>query len=291
MTFPGMAKGDWNREIIMVSAYGTLNRTCQVGPWGSSGADLVANVYCFLPDGQPGDSPFTMLLAESGTINGRFGFALVEPDPASSADRPDPRFTANSSGGGVTWTSTGTGVYRVRFADIGRLPGDHFEAAFVSAYGNTPRRCSVWSWGTDTADSLVVDVRCFDMSGQPAESPFVIMALDEGRTGLRVGFAWTPDADALTYIIQDAFEHSTSIGDVVVTHTSTGLYDVVFEGLARTPGAPELRESVMVTSYKVSGYCNVREWSLANGHTTARVGCFAADGTPADMRFNVLVVE
>ncbi|HET6679561.1 MAG TPA: Ig-like domain-containing protein [Gemmatimonadaceae bacterium] len=288
VTFPGFAKESWSREVVMVSAYGTLNRTCQVGAWDSNGADLVAHVHCFLPDGQPGDSPFTVMVADAGTIDGRFGFALIEPVPSSVPRSPDPRFSGNSSGGAITWTEQAEGRYRVRFAGLSRTAGDNPETMIASAFGDQPRRCNIAVWNNDGTD-LIVDVQCRTMTGELVATPFVIMMVDNGRVGQRAGFAWADDPDADSYPINNGYMYSTSGGAITATRTSTGDYAVVFDGLTRSGGG--VRESVFVTSYSTNGYCNVREWQIIDSKTTANVACYAIDGTPLDMRFDVLVVE
>lgn len=288
VTFPGLAKGDWNREIVLVSAYGALNRTCQSGPWGSNGTDLVARVYCFLPDGQPGDSPFTVLVAEAGTIDGRLGFLLVDQPAKAGEWSPDPRFSENSANGVITVIRNDLGNYSVRFVGLGRTGADNPETVIASAYGDVARRCNVGVWSENSGGDFMVNIRCFDMTGAAADSRFVAMVLDNGRAGNRVGLSWVNDAATASYTINNGYWHTSTGDPIAITHSATGVYSVRLGGQKRLGVIPE---TVLVTSYSGTEYCNVYGWNPNGTDLMVDVRCYDAAGNPADTQFDVLLIE
>ncbi len=78
-------------------------------------------------------------------------------------------YTYNSSGGNVTVSSPGTGVYNVTFTGLSWDPGN----VQVSGYGATATWCNVGSWGSPT-----VTVRCYDAAGAPANSLFTVAVIE-----------------------------------------------------------------------------------------------------------------
>ena len=72
-------------------------------------------------------------------------------------------------------TRTATGVYSVRFAGLGRTPGQR-DNVQVSAYNTAPVYCKPAIWDASGAD-LVIPVSCFSPNGTPMDSPFTVLAL------------------------------------------------------------------------------------------------------------------
>jgi hypothetical protein len=82
---------------------------------------------------------------------------------------PSLSYQYNSTGGTNTITRSGVGVYQVRLPGAGNVSG-HVQ---VTAYGSGSTRCKVQSW-TSTVTAKLVNVRCFDTAGAPADSRDVV---------------------------------------------------------------------------------------------------------------------
>ncbi|MCW2856412.1 MAG: hypothetical protein JWR52_2027 [Marmoricola sp.] len=76
---------------------------------------------------------------------------------------PGNAYAYNSSGGAITVTRTGVGVYEVTFVGLDFYPGN----VQVTAYGGGSEQCKSGGWGTDTAA-----VVCFDSTGAPVNTLF-----------------------------------------------------------------------------------------------------------------------
>ncbi|MGH2386321.1 MAG: S-layer homology domain-containing protein [Candidatus Limnocylindria bacterium] len=104
-------------------------------------------------------------------INGRaghFGYAWAD-DPTSASYTPSTLYSYNSAGGPITITRSGTGVYRVTFEDLPLNNGN----IQVTKYGAGAGICNVGSWGGSG-----VTVRCYDMTGDPADFLYTVTFVD-----------------------------------------------------------------------------------------------------------------
>lgn len=75
----------------------------------------------------------------------------------------------NSSGGAITVTRSGVGVYSVAFEGLSLNRGN----VQVSGYGSSNVQCKVSNWGGDA-----VNVRCFDPAGALANGTFTVAYID-----------------------------------------------------------------------------------------------------------------
>src|SRR6185436_4237743 len=82
---------------------------------------------------------------------------------------------------------------------------------------------------------------------------------------------------------------ASSGGTITSRRTATGVFSVVFAGLARPAGATEI---VLVSAFAGQGYyCGVDSWTSGASDLTATVKCFnPAGGVPVDGAFNILLI-
>ena len=288
VTFPNMTKGAGQREVVMVSPTSGTNVTCQIGSWNPAGSGTVARVYCFSTTGLAVDSPFSIWLAEAGTLSGRFGFTWAD-QAATDSYNPNPLWTDNSSGGAVTVTRSGTGTYAVRWTSLARTAGQLEETVIVGAYGNVPHRCTVTSWDAFTTADLLANVACTDLNGVPADSRFVATMVDRGRSAHRYGLTWANQPTTPIYIAtNNGYSRTSTAGAVSISRTAVGSYQVRLGGQARTGASPE---TVLVTSYGSTAYCKATQWAGNGADMLVTVFCFDPAGNLADSRFDVLLIE
>ena len=287
VTIPNMTKGAGQREVVLVSPTSGSNIGCQIGSWNPGGTGIVARVYCFSTTGLPVDGAFSILLAESGTIAGRFGFTWGD-QPTTDSYNPNPQWTDNSSGGATTITRTGPGAYTVRWAGLARSTGLE-ETVMVGAYGTVPRRCNVASWDAFGSADLIAFVTCTDLNGVAADSRFVAAMVDRGRSARRYGLTWANQPTSPIYsATTNGYSRTSTAGAISISRTAAGSYQVRLGGQARTGASPE---TVLVTSYGSTAYCKASQWAPNGADMIVTVVCYDATGALVDSRFDVLLLE
>ena len=288
VTFPNMAKGAWQREVVLISGTSGGNVSCQIGSWNTAGGGTVARVYCFSTTGLPVDGQYAILLAESGTLAGRFGFTWADQQSLDSYN-PHPLWSDNSSGGAVTITRTGTGAYTVRWAGLARTSGLPDETVLVTAYGNVPRRCNVLSWDAFSTADFIANVRCTDLNGVAADSRFVAAVVDRGRSGRRYGLTWADQPTNPIYVTtNNGYSRTSTAGAISISRTAVGSYTVRLGGQARTGASSE---TVLVTAYGSTAFCKASQWANNGADMLVTVVCFDPAGALVDSRFDVFLIE
>ena len=288
VTFPNMTKGAGQREIVQVSSTSGNNILCQIGSWNPGGAGIVARVYCFSTTGLPVDGQFSILLAEAGTLSGRFGFTWADQMTADSYN-PNPSWSDNSSGAPVSITRTGTGAYTVRWVGLARTAGQLEETVMVGAYGNVPRRCNIASWDAFGSADFIAFVTCTDLNGVAADARFVASIVDRGRSGRRYGLTWANQPTNPIYTTtSNNYSRTSTVGAISVSRTAAGSYQVRLGGQARTSATPE---TVLITSYGTTAYCKASQWAANGADMIVTVVCYDPSGALVDSRFDVLLIE
>jgi hypothetical protein len=169
--FPGL---ETSGGTAMVTAYGPTSNACKVSSWSqnsSKSAELV-NVNCFDFTGAPVDSQFTATFADQASILGvkrPVGYAWANKPTTSSYAAAKAR-AYDSAGGTVRISRTGTGYYNVKFPGLGAKNGD----VQVTSYGGGSDACQVVEWFPNSSHQQVVTVSCFDTTGAPADTDFVL---------------------------------------------------------------------------------------------------------------------
>ena len=286
--FPNMTKLGGQRETVMVSSTSGTNVSCQIGSWNNGAGGTVARVYCFSTTGVLVDGQYSIWLAESGTLAGRFGFVWAD-QPAAATYNPHPAWSDNSSGGLITITRASTGNYTIRWAGLARTAGELQETVQVGAYGSTPRRCNVVEWDAFTGADFLATVACTDLNGVAADAQFVASIVDRGRTARRYGLTWADQPTASIYFTtNNNYSRTSTASPISISRSGTGTYQVRLGGQARTGVSPE---TVIVTAYGSTALCKASQWSGNGADMIVTVLCFTPTGTAVDSRFTVLMVE
>lgn len=166
--FPGLSLTGGG--TVEVSAVGWGNEICKVGSWGPQ----TVNVLCFDSSGNPVDSVFSLRFGSRNFAGGRsWAYAWANNStaehhtPASFWQAVNLNTTCGSTPSQVTIDRDDVGHYTVSVP----LLSSTGSTVMVTAYGPDNNVCKVSGWW---GGSTHVEVRCFDLSGQPVDSQFVI---------------------------------------------------------------------------------------------------------------------
>jgi hypothetical protein len=272
---------------MQVVALGTDNARCglDIDAWSNP---FGIPVRCTTPAGAPVDSGFVAQLAKASTGNGVGAYAWIA-SPGNTAYR-----TWNSTGGPVTVSHPGPGVYRVVLGGLGNGARGWAQVTAVSSAG---RHCTLLDVAPSGADQ-VATVVCYapGAPGVAADSDFT---LNYGGPGMVSAHDYGGYAVVTAPTASGAPERGYNSGKqrpgplcpagaVTQTWLGPGLTSVLFRALDPSPGA------VHVTSRGFQGeYCKAQYWGRAAksgagfSDTRVQVACFGADGAPRDTPYSL----
>lgn len=207
------------------------------------------------------------------------------------ADQPTaPQYIAStgyeyhSTGGTIEITRTSVGAYAVRFGDLAGSGG----VAHALAYGvGNSSLCAISSYRSSGRD-LVVQVRCYDAAGEPADSQFVASFTDRQVTAVDAYFAYLfSDRARPVGPYRPAIAYDSTGEQVLVTRTGVGQYQVHLGSLDATWPGPYWDGFFTATAYSDSPVrCDVLDAFHFIPHDLP-VRCHRPDGTPVDSRFTL----
>jgi hypothetical protein len=206
-----------------------------------------------------------------------YGFAST---PTTIVYTPPSHSQFNSTGGTNTLQRTGVGTYTITFPGLG-VPGGIVAVTPAS----TAYRCKVASWNQSGTDEKV-NVRCFNQGALADMSFGVSFQRPAPGDGPRA-YVFADDGFSTGYTPAPAFQfNSTGATNTAARNDTTGYYVITLPGLG-APGG-----HVQVTSYgTASDHCKVVDWTQSGANEVVRVGCYAADGSPAFARFTMTYVN
>jgi hypothetical protein len=171
--------GAWAGHV-QVTAYGTGSERCKTSNWSPVGSAQEVQVRCFTSSGTPVDTRFTLTYVAENSLIG--GSAAPSPLPGTSGSyvwanqstlasyTPSLSYQWDDFGGTNTVTRSGVGAYAVHFTNHAL----HWGNVQVTAYGDGSEHCKVAFWNTSDG----AQVRCFNSSGLPVDTRFVVALLD-----------------------------------------------------------------------------------------------------------------
>lgn len=259
-----------------VSAYGGPHR-CQVESWlWSASLEVTVRVRCYDFDGIPTDGKFTLHVHDSQT-----GVADAWADQANrtvhSPYNTNSYYSSNttpsgSPGGPPNVTRTATGAYRVRFPDWA-VDGHNI---MVSAYGNVPRFCNVFTHDHDAARREVsVDVWCRDQHGSYANAQFNVSIMRNTSmmpVGFHGAYARTAAPSATWHSPPTLYSHNQlwGPGSTSIHRRAPGRYSVYFREPTFTANT-----NALVTAYTVfDHHCVIENWGDFSIWTRVNVACY-----------------
>jgi hypothetical protein len=205
---------------------------------------------------------------------------------------PNPAYSYNPSGGGISIYRSEPGYYFVTFDG---LSGSATElgTGIATAYGSKAT-CEGGSISVSGA-SLVEVVNCWNPTGGQVDSDFSLV-LEQRASWSGAGenayvYGVQPDAViGVPYIPAAAFSFNSAGGTNSVTRTATGAYTVMMPGLAHLGGTvqADAGNTFDTANGAESTRCQVTSWGVQSGTTVAYVACVGPDGNPVDAVFGVI---
>jgi hypothetical protein len=192
----------------------------------------------------------------------------------------------NSAGGAIEIHRPSAGVYQVRFVDMAGAGGVAHARPYGS--GNTGI-CVVANWRQSAGDQIV-NVRCFDSAGAPADTRFVASFTNHTAAAGTSAYLWanqkSPAID-VPYSPSTTYSYdSTGVGPQV-WRQDVGVYMMLL-GTVDAHYPVDHRDGVyQVTAYGTDAVrCEVHG---ENDEMPTPIGVFCVDenGTPTDTRFTV----
>ena len=260
---------------VQVTAYfAGAGQYCKVENWSSD----TVSVRCFDATGAASDSYFTVLYLKTPAMPDAVAYAWANNATAASYT-PSSLYSYNPTGGAVTATRNGTGDYSMTWSGFGALGtgGGHPQ---VTAYDASNKRCEILGWAND-----LVNVRCYDSAGNPADSRYSLLYLRPAATDDGLAFAWANDSSSASYAPIPFYRFNSGNGAVSATRTGTGTYTIAFGGFS---GSGLGGGHVQVTGYSAfDRRCSVTSWGSEN----VNVRCHNAAGALVDTPYNVLFIK
>jgi hypothetical protein len=185
-------------------------------------------------------------------------------------------------------TRSSTGVYAVTMGGLAFGTDTESGVVHVTARQGNANFCVVAGWNAGESFSRVVDVRCFDASGAPADTRFDVVFSRPAPGNEVRGFLWANASSADIYVPDLQYQYNAAGPLAEVERFGPGSYRAYLPGLS-----PDGLVGFMVSAYGVDPRrCRV----LAAGvFDDARFGvgvaCEDATGAPSDSRFTLSVIR
>jgi uncharacterized protein YjdB len=163
-------------ETVMVGAYGSAPRRCNVTSWEAfTTADFTAVVRCTDLNGAPADSRFVAAIVDRGRASRRYGLTWADQPTSPIYTTTTNNYSRTSTAGAISISRTIAGTYTVRLGGQART-GASPETVLVTSYGSTAY-CKASQWAANGADMLVT-VLCFDAAGVLADTRFTVLLIE-----------------------------------------------------------------------------------------------------------------
>ena len=178
------------------------------------------------------------------------------------------------------------GAYRITFPGLGTAGGG---TVHVTSYGGATEQCKVSSWWP-SGSNLLVDVRCFNLGGTPADSRFTATYTSKPSGSTPMGYVWNDRLSCgwtgCSYTPSAGYQFNSAGASNTITWNSTGDYAVRLPFLAAPSG------HVQVTAYGGgSERCKVVGWGPTGADQLVNVRCFNSTGGLTDSLFTVTYVK
>ncbi|MCA8954219.1 MAG: hypothetical protein KDE27_32220 [Planctomycetes bacterium] len=278
--------------VAEVSA-ATGSSTAVVRGWNALGSDVAVHVETFDVNGGPAaNAGFTIRYREGGPLAKRSAYLWAD-QPTAGSYTPNTNYSWNGSRPDPTITRMGTGRYTVRLPGLAAT-GAEFGHVQVTPYSSALRRAKVAGWNQLLGDVLV-DVRCFDGTGNPTDAAFVLgyderaapIAAAEG-SGAHV---WGSQPTLASYAADPSYADSNGVYGPPeaesITRLGTGSYRVHLPNVT-----PSASSTALVSAYGVGPeFATLTGWSSDGcDGTFVNVITRATSGNPVDARFTLQFV-
>lgn len=218
----------------------------------------------------------------------RFGYAFADQPTAAGPYALPAGTSFNSGGGTIEVTRTSIGTYSVRFAGLGRQPGQR-DNVQVSAYNSSATDCKADVWSTNGAD-LIVPVLCRDPVANPADSRFTVLALGAWAFGKTapLGFAVYVSDTGNFRLDSAATTWNSTGGHIDGLRDVEGHWGIQLQGLA---SAWQAAPAAIQLSAVGPSQRRCRPVAYDQPSSSMGVLCTAPGGTPRDSPWSLLWMQ
>lgn len=273
-------------STVQVTGHGPTAVNATVGSWvndGCGGTNVTVETYDSA--GAPVDSRFTLLyLTNRPAAKPVIGWAWINPGGQGQSFQASSTYSYSSVGQPITVTR---GIlahqFYVTFHGCGRVAGG---VPIVTAQ-NGNHVAIVGSFDT-TFPNATVYVETYDENGNQAPNAnFHILWQQGGEHGKRTAYAYAWQVSTPNYPVHPIWAWNER-GGAFVTRTSTGVFEVLFPGLA-APGSE--RGNVQVTPIGGLHRVKVASWANSGSDLVVHVHTRDLGGALTDAQFVVSYTE
>ncbi|MCR9246395.1 MAG: hypothetical protein NXI31_15285 [bacterium] len=275
------------RGHVQVTAYGSFRRfkIWSVGHDFANGHVLVA-LQCFDAAGNLADGRFVLHYNEAAApIDERLGSGahVLSDDPLIGCHRPDPLFADSNGLEGPpddhSICRIGTGNYLVQLPDV--APSSSSTAIATAYGGSSTEYASIGNWGTDGCGGTTVQVRTWDVAGNPADARFSLLYLtNRPAIQRKQAWAWVNPFNKPPVFVPDQNYSYNSEGAWITAETYPTIpnrHKIRIPDMAGAPGVP-LVSAHGALSPEVAV---VHAWWEEGADVIVDVETFEHAGTPA----------
>jgi Divergent InlB B-repeat domain len=274
--FPGSSS-----QAMMAASFSS-STYCNVTP---SAEGAATEVFCYGSGGVAADSGFTVL-ALSGINDKGIGFAFAN-QPKEASYSPVASASYNPSGAPIVITRSATGTYQIVFDNLSDGAGGTVQVNAVSS--NAICNSAGWTSSSSSSQTFTANVNCFDPTGAPFDSQFLIAVVPGGATPTGLAYALVDSPSSASYTLDSSASYNPTGRTVSFARSSTGAYQMTFAGL----NAAQLTAGgdVRVTANNSQARCIAAKWTPDAGSSwSVVVTCSDLSGNPVDSQFEVLVL-
>ncbi|MBW8886837.1 MAG: cadherin-like beta sandwich domain-containing protein [Fibrobacteres bacterium] len=280
----GMDDGTIARGAANVTPLGIRGGYCKTTGMTTTAAGLTTQVICFNSAGVNTDSKFSFALYPPRQAP--FGYAEMR---IASSPTFSPTVWYNSAGGTASARQadnypTTHGLYNITFGKLSTAIGSA-DGILVTGLGTTTDHCAVGSSGMSVGGDYDALVECFPpgFATGTAYASFTVSITGPMPANGNMGLGY-----ALVFPDGSTANATNSAGTVSVTHPSTGIWNLTFNGLGGV--FPSRAGNVQVSPFNSSSLCSVNGWS-GTANLATEVRCVDPNGNPSDETFSIWAVK
>ena len=226
-----------------------------------------------------------LVLATRVEAASHVGWVWANQPNATSTYAPESLNSYNSSGGQISITPVGTGLYIVDFA--GLYNAQHLNNVQVVAT-DTNGYCTADGWDAEGAGrGAEMEVACFDASGNPANEFFSLEYQQRtsafGSATKGIAFLLANQPTSTSYTPNASYNFNSTGAANTITRNAPGTYMVII------PGLSGVHSDIQVTAYGGSAArCALTDWGPnASGGAQTFVFCLDGSGNRSDTEFSL----
>jgi len=283
--FPGMADIGSDGGVVLVTMSDEETGHCKPVSW----TDELADVRCYDQAGSLADRAYNVLYWKP--TDGSEGVAYAWGNlPSETSYEPWQQYAHNPTGGTTTIDRVGTGHYEVTWAGYGatiQWEGQFTGHPQVSAYGTTNHRCNT---GSMHVSGDMIEVHCFDASGNPVDTEFVVLYVKANRFWQGIHYGWGHLPSTSFYAQLGHYSTSSDLFEIDLSRMATGDYSLFLQTFMYVTLGNALPHVQVSARESTSVRCAPRDSFVFYPIYSEDIDCWNQAGLPVDARYDVLML-